>query len=245
MDNINSYIKYLLFIPAVLFAQNGELEFLSDLDSTKNITTQIQQKFYDISEYQPTENINLIYDSDFGETTSRIEITEEGYLDINENDDFCYIQKMKYNDDGIYLLRADQEIDLFLFISKEMETEYPSPPLQLPKNLFIGQEWVWEGYKVENDDSIKVRTVAKVIGEEEITVPAGTFNALRIQFDNETSEGEHSIINQWIVHNVGRVKMHVVIDGGGFIGTILSLLGYDEIEFNLKEIKRIEIANQN
>ena len=243
MDIINSYLKYLLFIPAVIFAQNNKLEFVSDLDSAINNTTQAHHKTFNIFEYQPTEDIKLVYDSDFGETSSRIEITEEGYLDINENDDFCYIQKMKYDDDGIYLLRADQEIDLFLFISKEMETEYPSPPLQLPKDLFIGQEWVWEGYKVENDDSIKVRTEAKVIGEEVITLPAGTFEALRIQFDNVTSEGEHSIINQWIAPNVGRVKMHVMIDGGGFIGTILSLLGYDEIEFNLKEIKHVEIAD--
>jgi len=245
MDNINAYIKYFLFIPAILFAQNGENNLSFDYDSIKSKSTHTEQNIFSLFDYQPTEDIKLIYDSDFGETTSRIEITEEGYLDINDNDDFCYIQKMKYDDDGIYLLKADQEIDLFLFISKEMETEYPSPPLQLPKNLFVGQEWVWEGYKVENDDSIKVRTVAEVIGEEEITVPAGTFDALRIQFDNETSEGEHSIINQWIVHNVGRVKMHIVIDGGGFIGTILSLLGYDEIEFNLKEIKRIEVADNN
>lgn len=227
----------------LIFAQNNENN-LSD-DSTNALTSEPQQEIYNIFEYQPTEDIKLIYDSDFGETTSRIEITDEGYLDINENDDFSYIQKMRSDDNGIYLLKADQEIDLFLFISKEMKTEYPSPPLQLPKRIFVGQEWVWEGIKVENEDSITVRTVAKVIGEESITVPAGTFDALRIQFDITTSEGEHSVINQWIAKNVGRVKMHVIMDGGGFIGTILSLLGYDDIEFNLKEIKRIEIADNN
>lgn len=243
MNNIIFHIKYFLFIPLLIFAQNNENN-LSD-DSTNAVTSEPQQEIYNIFEYQPTEDIKLIYDSDFGETTSRIEITDEGYLDINENDDFSYIQKMRSDDNGIYLLKADQEIDLFLFISKEMKTEYPSPPLQLPKRIFVGQEWVWEGIKVENEDSITVRTVAKVIGEESITVPAGTFDALRIQFDITTSEGEHSVINQWIAKNVGRVKMHVIMDGGGFIGTILSLLGYDDIEFNLKEIKRIEIADNN
>lgn len=243
MNNIIFHIKYFLFIPLLIFAQNNENN-LSD-DSTNALTSEPQQEIYNIFEYQPTEDIKLIYDSDFGETTSRIEITDEGYLDINENDDFSYIQKMRSDDNGIYLLKADQEIDLFLFISKEMKTEYPSPPLQLPKRIFVGQEWVWEGIKVENEDSITVRTVAKVIGEESITVPAGTFDALRIQFDITTSEGEHSVINQWIAKNVGRVKMHVIMDGGGFIGTILSLLGYDDIEFNLKEIKRIEIADNN
>lgn len=243
MNDINSYIKYFLFIPIVVFSQNDGNK--SSIDSTNVLTSNISKEIFNIFEYQPTEDMQLVYDSDFGETVSRIEATAEGFRDINENDDFSYIQKMRSDENGIYLIKADQEIDLFLFISKEMKTEYPSPPLQLPKNLIIGQEWIWEGYKVEDNDSIKVRTLAKVIEEEEITVPAGTFNALRIQFINETSEGEHSTINQWLAPNVGRVKMNVSIDGGGFIGTILSLLGYDEIEFNLKEIKNIELANKD
>jgi len=242
MNRITFYIKHFFLIPAVIFAQNGELDSSSSLDSVKNFTTQPEQKVYNSFGYQPAENIKLIYDSDFGETTSKIEITDEGYLDINENDDFSYIQKMKYGDDGIYLLNADQQVDLFLFISKEINTEYPIPVLQLPKNLVVNQEWIWEGFKVENDDTIDVRTVGRLIGEESITIPAGTFNALRIQYEIETNEGENSIINQWIAPNVGRVKMHVSIDGNGFIGTMISLLGYDEIEFNLKGINHTKLA---
>jgi len=245
MNSIRSYIKYLIFLPSIIFSQNDELEFSRESESTKVETLESQQKVFNVFKYQPSENIRLIYDSDFGETTSRIELTDEGYLDINENDDFSYIQQMKYGNDGIYLMKADQEIDLFLFISKEMKTEYPSPPLQLPKDLIIGQEWIWEGYKVEDDDTISVRTVGKVIGEEPTTVPAGEFHALRVKFDIETSDGEKSIVNQWLIPNIGRIRMHVVIDGGGFIGTILSLLGYDEIEFNLKEIKNIELAKKD
>ena len=242
INKITSYLKYIIFIPLILFAQNEELDFSSDLDSVKNFTTQPQLKVYNSFDYQPAENITLIYDSDFGETTSRIEITDEGYLDINENDDFSYIQKMKYEDDGIYLLNADQQVNLFLFISKDINTEYPIPVLQLPKYLATNEEWIWEGFKVENDDTIDVRTVGKFIGEESITVPAGTFKTLRIQFEIETSDGENSLITQWMVRDVGRVKMDISIDGNGFIGTMISLLGYDEIEFNLKEIKHIKLA---
>lgn len=243
MNKINSYIIYFLFIPLVILSQSNENEFSHD--TTNVFTAKLQQKVFNIFEYQPTENIQLVYDSDFGETISRIEITDEGYLDINENDDFSYIQKLEYRGNGIYLLEADQQLDIFLFISREMETKYPSPALQLPKNLVIGEEWIWEGFKVEDDDSISVHTVGKLIGEEQIKVPAGEFNALRINFEIETSDGEKSIITQWLVPNVGRVKMHVTIDGGGFIGTLLSLLGYDEIEFNLKEIKNTEVANKH
>lgn len=242
MNKITSYIKHFVLIPAVIFAQNEELDISSELDSVKNIITRVQHNVYNSFDYQPAENIKLIYDSDFGETTSRIEITDEGYIDINENDDFRYVQQMKYGDNGIYLLNADQQVDLFLFISKEITTEYPIPVLQLPKKLVANQEWIWEGFKVENDDTIDVRTVGKFIGEESITVPAGTFKALRIQYAIETSDGENSIITQWMVRNVGRVKMDISIDGNGFVGTMISLLGYDEIEFNLKEIKHTKLA---
>jgi len=126
-------------------------------------------------------------------------------------------------------------------ISKEIETLYPSPALQMPKYLTFGQEWNWEGYNIEDDDSIKVKT----IGEESITVPAETFDALKIRYEIETSEGEHSVIDQWLVKNIGRVKLHVDMDGNGFIGTILSILGYDEIEFTLKEIKCAELVEKN
>lgn len=245
MERFKFLLKHFLFIPVIVIAQGTDIESTSSIDTTKSNNTLVEQKTYNLFNYQPEEDIRLVYDSDFGETTSKIVHTDDGYLDFNENDDFHYIQSLKYEDDGIYLLKADQEVDLFLFLSKKIETLYPTPALQMPKYLTVGQKWNWEGYKVEDDDSIKVRTIGTIIGEEPITVPAGTFNALKIRYKIETSEGEHSVIDQWVVKNIGRVKLHVEMDGNGFIGTILSILGYDEIEFNLKEIKYTELADQN
>jgi len=242
MERLKFLLKHFLFIPVVIFAQDNDLEIQTSIDSLSEKNSIVEEKVYNLLDYIPTKDIRLVYDSDFGETISKIIPTENGYLDYNENDDFQYIQSLKFDDDGIYLTKADQEIDIFLFFSREVETLYPTPALQMPKHVTLGQEWVWEGYKVEDDDSIKVKTVGKIVGEDSITLPAGTFNALKIRYENETSEGEHSIIDQWLVKNIGRVKLHVEMDGKGFIGTILSLLGYDEIEFNLKEIKYTEVA---
>ncbi|VAX15148.1 hypothetical protein MNBD_IGNAVI01-800 [hydrothermal vent metagenome] len=244
MERLKILLKHFLFIPAIVIAQGNDIDSTSSFDTTKSNNAHIEQKTYNLFNYQPAEDIRLIYDSDFGETTSKIVHTEDGYLVFNENNDFHYIQSLKYEDDGIYLLKADQEVDLFLFLSKEIETLYPTPALQMPKFLTVGQEWNWEGYKVEDDDSIKVKTIGKVIGEESVTVPAGTFDALKIRYKIETSEGEHSVIDQWIVKGIGRVKLHVDMDGNGFIGTILSILGYDEIEFTLKEIKYAELVDK-
>ncbi len=245
MEKLKILLKHLLFIPIVVLAQDDDLKIQTSIDSAKDTNTIVENKVYNLLDYVPTEDIRLIYDSDFGETISKIVLTEEGYLDYNENDDFQYIQSLKCDENGIYLLKADQEIDIFLFFSKEIETLYPTPALQIPNHVAVGQQWVWEGYKVEDDDSIMVKTIGKIISEESITLQAGTFNALRIRYEIETSEGEHSVVDQWMVKNIGRVKLHVEMDGNGFIGTILSLLGYDEIEFNLKEIKYTELADHN
>ena len=245
MEKLKFLLKHFLFIPAVILAQDNDLDIQTTIDSVTSKDTIVEEKVFNLFDYLPTDDIRLVYDSDFGETVSKVVQTEDGYLDYNENEDFQYIQELRYKDDGIYLLKADQEIDLFLFLSKEIETLYPTPALQIPKYTKIGEEWVWEGYKVEDDDSIKVRTVGKIIGEENITLPAGTFDAIKIRYEITTSEGEHSVIDQWMVKNVGRVKLHVQMDGNGFIGTILSLLGYDEIEFNLKEIQYTKVADKN
>jgi len=245
MEKLKILLKHLLFIPALVIAQDNDIDSTLSLDSTKRNNAFIEQKTYNLFNYWPSEDIRLVYDSDFGETISKIVHTDDGYLDFNENDDFHYIQSLKYENDPIYLLKADQEIDIFLFFSKEIKTLYPTAALQMPKYLKVGEEWVWEGYKVEDDDSIKVKTIGKIIGEESITVPAGIFNSLKIRYEIETSEGEHSVIDQWLVKNIGRVKLHVEMDGKGFIGTILSILGYDEIEFTLKEIKYAELVEKN
>ncbi len=227
----------LLFIPILAFSQDT-------LKSTTN-TAPASDKVYNLEDYLLSEDTRLVLDSDFGETLSRVEINENRYMDINESDDFHYTQELERREDGIYLVSADQHVDVFLFISKSMETSYPTPPLQLPATFKIGDKWSWKTYKVEDEDSIFVTTSGRIEAEEKLFFPAGEFDALRIVFDIETSEGEKSTVTQWMAPNLGRIKMNVVMEGGGFVGTILSILGYDEIEFNLKEVLHEEVAKKD
>ena len=120
-----------------MFAQNINNEFESKIDSVNRVTE--NPKTYNLLEYLQNENLKLIYESDFGETTCRIEKNDTGYLDINENDDFTYIQEMKFDDDGVYLLKADQHVEVLLFISKDIETIYPTTVKQLPKKISKGE----------------------------------------------------------------------------------------------------------
>jgi len=77
----------------MVIAQGNDVDSTSSLDSTKCNNAFIEQKTYNLFNYQPLEDIRLVYDSDFGETVSRIVHTDGGYLEFNENDDFHYIQR--------------------------------------------------------------------------------------------------------------------------------------------------------
>ena len=227
----------LLFIPILVLSQDSQ--------KSKIDTTPARDKIYNLQDYLLSEDTKLVLDSDFGETISRVEINENRYMDINESEDFHYTQELEKRDDGIYLISADQHVDIFLFISKSMETSYPTPPLQLPARFKIGDEWTWNTYKVEDEDSILVTTSGRIEEKETLILPPGEFDAIRVVFNIETSEGEKSTVTQWLAPNLGRIKMNVVMEGGGFVGTILSLLGYDEIEFNLKKIQYEEVAKND
>jgi len=50
--------------------------------------------------------------------------------------------------------------------------------------------------------------------------------------------GAKNIINEWYSQNIGLVKVKIIIEGGGLMGLIRDLLGYGEIDFELKEIRR-------
>ncbi len=93
MERLKILLKYFLFIPVIVITQGNDIESTSSPDTTKRNSAFIEQKTYNLFNYQPSEDIRLVYDSDFGETVSRIVHTDGGYLDFNENDDFHYIQR--------------------------------------------------------------------------------------------------------------------------------------------------------
>lgn len=226
----------LLLVPFCTFSQN--------IANTSQNNENTPEKVYNLKDYLLAEDTKLVLDSEFGDTFTTVRIDEKTIVDKNESDDFHYIQKLEMKEDGIYLLSADQHVNIFLFFSKNMETTYPNPPLQLPIEMNIGDSWKWETIKVEDGDSVIVNTSGKVESEELLVLESGEYKTIKILFDIETSEGEKSRVTQWLAPNLGRIKMNVQMEGGGFIGTILSLLGYDEIEFTLKEVEHIEVANK-
>jgi DUF3108-like len=188
-------------------------------------------------EYFPLlNNYTLIYESDFGETKSEMSYENGYYLFKNDGDDFKYYQKLLINNDGVYILETYQKIHIFLFINSEGTFHYNKPLLRIPLPLEAGEEWDTKDLQIDDNDTTTVNLNGKVIGTDTVTTPAGKFNTIKIESTLITSHGTKNIITEWFAKNVGMVKMHLAIEGGGAMGIVRDLLGYGDISFVLKEI---------
>ena len=191
------------------------------------------------SNYFPTDpSLKLIYNSSMGEAYAVIKRKGNNYVMDLRNDDFYFIQTVHVANDTVYLTKLDQEVDVFLFISSSASVTYNRPYLRFPFPLKNNDSWTWNGVEYideENPDSIKVS--GKVLGSETVQTEAGKFECVKFQIDiNKKKGGSHTRFYEWRTPKIGLVKLEAFIDSKGFIGTIMNLLGYDEMKFELKKI---------
>jgi hypothetical protein len=188
--------------------------------------------------YPAKENITLTYSTSFGETKSKFIYKDQNLVSVNESDKFKYRQKLNIQTDGVYVTETYQYIKLFFFINKEATYTYNKPLLRLPIPLTPGKCWNWEGTEYSDGDSSTVSVTGKIFNKELITVPAGKFDAIRIETKIESSSKTKNTIIEWYAEDIGLIKASISIEGGGFMGMARDLLGYGEINFELKEIKK-------
>lgn len=192
------------------------------------------------TEYFPfQEKMELIFDSNVGETLKSVEIIDSSYQVTNISDKFIYTQTFLKKEDGVYLIRTEQNISTF-FYSKDIVVTYSKPVLQLPLPLSIGDTWEWSGYQVKNGDTTSISFSGEALGEETVDLPAGTFNTLHIKLFFNEVDGEKTTLDQWLAPNLGAVKTKVIIEGKGIIQFAMAILGYDEIDSELKEVRYLE-----
>lgn len=190
-------------------------------------------------EYFPTDSsLNLSYNSSFGEAYSNIKIDGDNFILDLRNDDFFFIQTVHVENDTVYLTKLDQEVDVFLFISAGSTVTYGTPYLRFPFPLQSNDVWNWTGVELIGDDVPDTISVSgKVLGEELLETEAGTFECVKFQIDiRKMKSGTHTKFYEWRTPDIGLVKLEAYIDSKGFIGSIMSLLGYDEMKFELKKI---------
>ena len=191
------------------------------------------------SNYFPTDpSLKLIYNSSMGEAYAVIKRKGNNYVMDLRNDDFYFIQTVHVANDTVFLTKLEQEVDVFLFISSSASVTYNRPYLRFPFPLKNNDSWTWNGVEYideENPDSIKVS--GRVLGSETVQTEAGKFECVKFQIDiNKKKSGSHTRFYEWRTPKIGLVKLEAFIDSKGFIGTIMNLLGYDEMKFELKKI---------
>jgi hypothetical protein len=183
-------------------------------------------------------SLKLVYKSNFGEALSIIEKRGNDYVLDMRNDDFFFVQTVHVANDTVYITKLDEEVDVFLFISAGVTVTYPHPSLRFPFPLSSKGSWQWTGVELidgANPDTINIS--GKVLGNELVNTEAGDFDCVKFQIDiNKKKSGSHTKFYEWRTPKIGLVKLEAYIDSKGFIGTIMDLLGYSEMNFTLKKI---------
>lgn len=230
-------IKIILLVNVMLFSG-----IFNHLDMDQLSSNNIKTNFDEIEigrDYFPIDpSLKLVYNSSMGEAFAEITKNGNSYIMDLRNDDFYFIQTVHLENDTIFLTKLDQNVDVFLFISSSTSVTYNRPYLRFPFPLKNNDTWTWNGVEYideKNPDTIKVS--GKVLGEEHIETEAGKFDCVKFQIDiYKKKSGSHTKFYEWRAPKIGLVKLEAFIDSKGFIGTIMNLLGYDEMKFELKKI---------
>ncbi len=190
-------------------------------------------------EYFPIDGrLTLFYTSTFGDTKSSITRDGNSYLFSNSADGFKYRQKLEVDSSGVFIDRTYQKFKVLLFITKEGTYIYSKPLLRIPFPLYKGREWNWSGAQFSGGDTSSVDLSGECFGIDTLSTGAGKFTAVKVRSTLTTSDGTKNIITEWYAKNIGLIKMHVEVQGGGIMGVMRDILGYGDIDFRLKKIER-------
>lgn len=189
--------------------------------------------------YFPVNNgITLVYESSFGESTTKYSQDGEFTFSSSEAEKFRYRQTFIIKEDGVYVKETYQYLKIFLFIKKEATFTYGKPLLRFPLPLSPGVEWKWEGDEYSDGDTNKVKVTGKAFDKEFVMTKAGRFEAIKLESIIEGSSNARNKVTEWFAEGIGLIKAKIIIEGGGVMGFLRDILGYGTIEFELKEIRK-------
>lgn len=127
-----------------------------------------------------------------------------------------------------YFVDVQAMIDPTLYSRfQSMDISFSGTPLQFPKDLKTGQSLPDADLKLETQGTITLTADIlvknrKVIAEESITTPAGTFYCYVISYDSEFQAGltVSSSAKQWISGEIGIVKQENYNKSGKLTGSM-------------------------
>lgn len=181
----------------------------------------------------------LYYSGNLGDI--KTEVTGQGNMLYirNDGEKFKYDQDFSLTDHGLRLQRVYQKIKVMAFITKEATTTYKTPLLRFPWDIAIGKSWNGTTLEYSHGDTATTVLNGSVVGEETITVSAGTFKTLKVITVFSHPNGAESRVTDWICPGIGIIKSRLQMSGDGLTGFIRNVLGYSEILFELKKWEKI------
>ncbi len=224
-------ISALLILPEIFYA-------FSSIDKIEKNNSDFDEMIIGTEYFLMDTTLKLVYYSSLGEAYASVKKVADSYVMDLSNDKFYFIQTVYVENDTIFLTKLDQKVDVFLFISSKTSVTYNRPYLRFPFPLKKDDTWNWNGVEYidgKNPDTISVS--GKVLGSELVETEAGRFDCVKFQIDiRKKKNGSHTKFYEWRAPKVGLVKLEAFIDSKGFIGSVMKLLGYDEMKFELKKI---------
>lgn len=181
----------------------------------------------------------LVYESSFGESSTKYIQDGELIISLSEGDDFKYKQSLMIIEDGVYSVKTYQYLKIFLFIKKEATVTYSKPLLRFPLPLLPGAQWKWEGEEYSDGDVNKVKVTGKAFAKEFIITKAGNIEAIKIETIIESGEDVKNRVTEWYAEGLGLIKAKIIIEGGGMMGLLRDVLGYGTIDFELTKIEGV------
>jgi hypothetical protein len=169
--------------------------------------------------------------TDQGDTTQVDTITDvgtDGFLvETTRSDGFNYVITWTCTPEGLLWLQTDGGMFSGIFqgggLSQSWETVSYSG-ISIPKNGQAGDTWSSD-QQISVTDSTGTRNFGiamnfQAVGMESVSVPAGTFNAMRVDFTMAWTSDDNInmtyLVTDWFVENVGLVKTSAQADFGSY-----------------------------
>jgi DUF3108-like len=184
-----------------------------------------------IDHFPLVDGLKWKYESNMGEVVSWVTVTGDQYTVTSESSPLDIKQVFRLTPEGLILIEAEMDT----WLTSDRRTYLPSL-LRFPLSVTVGEEWLWEGKEVLDDDIINSVVKGKIIGWDNITVPAGTYRCLNVLITTTSDDGTTTSSTQWLAPGIGIVKAEIAVDAGGFSGFVIALLGFDTYNLELEEI---------
>lgn len=184
--------------------------------------------------YPVVDGASWVYEmQDLPQVVHTMSIEEEGSFKIAMVDaNSAAVLEGRCTEQGIVLMDMGMGGNFFSEDgSSSVDSQY-SEGVTLPNDLRVGSEWSQvSGIQAQSDDGettldARIITNYVVTGEETITVPAGTFTALRIEQNGSLTLQGQELLTQgilWYARGVGNIKSESGMAGGErFVSVLVS-----------------------